>query len=211
MIVNGHNAVEGGPGLTLEQVVAFSLEPPTSYLGREVIKQEIAKMMYGRFKIAEIIGSASGITVKAHDDGKGIFLEATLGPDTDIVDSFALRVFGKHESEYLMEEEDVSRAGEQANINHEGIKEGRVPMVDGRSAIIKASKIARAKGEHLVLRQCDGWQFSANDVQWAMRMNFDSCWVHTKGIIITTVRGTAGEYSYYLRGFATEPKTAQAA
>ncbi len=212
VIVNGQNGVEGGPGMSLEQVVAFSNEPPTLHLGREAIKQEIAKMMYGRFKIAEVVGAPSGIVVKAHDDTNRNFLEATLAPDADIVDSFALRLFCKHESEYLVEEQDVSCAGKQAQIAHEKLKEDRVPVLDDKSTLIKACKIARAKSEEVALSRCDGWTFEANDIQWAMRKSFDTCFVHPKGVVIMTVRGVAGRYWYYLRGHSYDPpEVAQAA
>jgi len=210
VIVNGQNAVEGGPSLTLEQAVAFSIEPPTSHLGRDAIKQEVARMMYGRFKIAQIVGSPSGIVVKAYNHARSIFLETTLVSDANIVDSFALKVLGKHGSEYLVEEEDVSRAGEQAKIAHGLLKEC-VPMLDDRSTIIKACKIAKAKGEHVALSQCDGWKFHANDLQWAVQKNFESCSVHPKGVIIVTVRGAAGKYPFYLRGLRDDEKLARAA
>ncbi len=211
MIVNGQNAVAGGPGLTLEQAAAFSIDPPTPRLGREAIKQEIARMMYGRLKVAQIVGSPSGIVVKVHDDARRILLEATLAADANIVDSFALRVLAKHESEYLVEEEDVSCAGEQAKIAHDLLK-GCVPLLDDRSSVIKACKIAKAKSDGVALSQCDGWKFNANDVRWAMRNSFDSCSVHPRGVIIITVRGAAGEYSIYLRGYSYDsPKVAQAA
>jgi hypothetical protein len=200
MIVNGQNGVEGGPGMALEQVVGFSSEAPTVHLGREAIKQEIAAMMYGRFKIAQVVRSPSGIVVKAHNDAKRAFLEANLMPDADIVGSFALRVFCRHESEYLVEEEDVSCAGVQAKIDHEKFGEDRVPLLDDHTTIIKACKIAKAKSEEIAMSRCDGWTFDPSDIQWAMRKRFDSCFVHSNGVIIMTVQGIAGEYLFYLCG-----------
>src|SRR5271156_2194142 len=98
--------------------------------------------------VGKIVDSPSGIVVKAHDD-KTMFMEATLTPYAEVLDSFALRVFGEHEGEYLVEEEIVQNAGKQAEIRLELLKDA-VPMLELPRDITKACKIARAKGVSVV-------------------------------------------------------------
>jgi hypothetical protein len=197
MIEDRHGCVKGGPGMTLAQVIAFATT--RTVLARHAIKQEIASMMYGRLQVAQVIGPPSAVIVKSHSPSRTIFLEAQLSSCTDLLDSFAMDVFGRHEGEFIVEETDVDKAGEQAEILHDRMGEG-ISMIGSRSLIIRACKIAKVKGEQMRLPGCEGFTFDAADLQWAMSKECQSCLVHSGGVVVVTVRGNYGIYALYLRG-----------
>src|ERR1019366_1507506 len=157
-------------------------------------KQEIASMMYGKLQVAQIIGSPSAVIVKSYSPCRTIFLGARLRSCTDLLDSFAMDVFGKHEGEFIVEESDVRKAGAQPEIRHDRLGEG-ASIISSRSQIIRACKIARAKGEQMALPECEGFTFDAADLQWLMNKECQSCLVHPRGAIVATVRGNYGIYA----------------
>jgi hypothetical protein len=208
MIEDRHGCVKGGPGMRLAQVIAFATT--RTVLARHAIKQEIASMMYGRLQVAQIIGSPSAVIVKSHSLSRTIFLEGQLPSCTDILAGFAMDVFGRHEGEFIVEETDVDKAGEQAEILHDRMGEG-TSIIGDRSRIIRACKIAEVKGEQMKLPGCEGFTFDAADLQWAMSKECRSCLVHSRGVIVVTIRGEYGIYTLYLRGrVENEQKRARA-
>jgi hypothetical protein len=198
VIEDYHGGVKDRSGMTLAQVVAFT-NSTRAACTRHTLKQEIASVMYGKLQEAQITGSSSNIVVKAHSSDHMIFLEAQLRSCPDLRDSFTMDVFGKHENEFIVEESDVAKAGKQATVMHDRLGRGAT-IIDRRSDIIRACKIAKAKGDQIVLPECEGFTFDATNLQWLIRRECQSCLAYAGGVVIANIRGNHGTYALYLRG-----------
>lgn len=195
-ILDDRSAVKAN-SLTLEQAVTYD---PTN-LGREEIKQEIAKMASG-FRWSDpisVIGSSEGIVVSCHTADKSLFLEARLRHDTSLMDSFALNSLCRHAGEWLVEELDIKLAGEQARIATMKVKEASQPF-DADEEFIKKCKVAKAKGRYVTFPDCDDWEYDPSHTLVLLSRKYSSLLVCNRGVAVFTFDAKAGQYLFYVRG-----------
>ncbi len=195
-ILDGREVVKAA-SLTLEEALAYD---PT-HLGREAIKQEIAKAAAG-FRWSgpiSVTGSPDGIHAVCYTDNKSLFLEARLRPDPSLVNSFALNMICRHAGEWILEELDIKLAGEQPKIAAEKLKETSQPF-ESNDDFIKQCKIARAKAQYVTFSDSDDWEYDPSHTLVLLSRDYSELLVCDRGVAMFTFDGEAGQYVFYLRG-----------
>jgi hypothetical protein len=179
--------------------------------------------MNGRIQQALVIGSASGLQIKAHDNDKCLFVEANWPAHPDIQTSFTLELLprshiedrftrdllAQHKSRVLIRE--VPGIGQTFSIRYDDILWRQIAVgPDTKRQFAAASRRAKAdKQDRLSVNVIDGkpcfdrsnYCFARSDVDWLMRKSPTALRVTTGGLLGATIAGIWGEYVITLRGF----------
>ena len=203
------------PGATVAKQKSKSSEKTQQEeANRDTITQSIASVLNARMPISLISGSPDGTGVKAFCESKQMFCRALLKPHPEIEDEFSLRILGKHEGRYLIEESGPSTAGDQAVI--EELKWEFVWQSDAKSSLVAECKIARAhklREPYVIISdgritlsdrpvEKDRWQMNLRDLEWVLRKEVLEINYTRRGVLSVKVRTLLGEYEFLFRGRA---------
>jgi hypothetical protein len=167
---------------------------------REAVLDDIAKTIRGISKVALIMGSESGVMVKAHEPSPSpmVFVESHHWPaHPDITESFALEIRGR---KWWLSS--VHAAGKQANVNQDNMRERVWEPLTQFELKDKCLTATREKRSYLLVGNLD---FEVTHLNWLVDRSPRDLNIIRNSLLVATLPGLFGEYRIYMRAIYREP------